>query len=129
MLKASSPVQGKDHNLSWKPLHYVSPISESCPGILHDIRDSLRATSSQSTAGLRVRGALQSGQRRREKKLKWNKTLIWYDTVSAVLIAVRGWSCTWQSLNAVSYTLNVSVVCSTNFALSLCPGKIVRLVF
>ena len=80
MLKASSPVQGKDHNLSWKPLHYVSPILESCPGILHDIRDSLRATSSQSTAGLRVRGALQSGQRRREKKLKWNKTImcIWH---------------------------------------------------
>ena len=70
MLEANSPVQGKDHNLSWKPLHYVSPILESCPGILHDIRDSLRATSSRSTVGLRVRGALQSGQRRRERKLK-----------------------------------------------------------
>lgn len=70
MLEANSPVQGKDHNLFWKPLHYVSPILESYPGILHDIRDSLRATSSRSTVGLRVRGALQSGQRRRERKLK-----------------------------------------------------------
>ena len=61
MLEANSPVQGKDHNLFWKPLHYVSPILESYPGILHDIRDSLRATSSRSTVGLRVRGALQSG--------------------------------------------------------------------
>ena len=130
--------------LCWKPTHLckvrtiISPGSHSIT--FHPSQSPVLESSTTSVIPCGPRAVDQllvwefeelSSLVKEEEKGNWNETKpsYVYDTVSAVLTTVHGWSCTWQSLNAVSYTLNVSFVCSTNFALSLCRGKIVRLVF
>ena len=130
--------------LCWKPTHLckvrtiISPGSHSIT--FHPSQSPVLESSTTSVIPCGPRAVDQllvwefeelSSLVKEEEKGNWNETKpsYVYDTVSAVLTPVRGWSCTGQSLNAVSYVLNVSVVCSTNFALSLCRGKIVRLVF
>lgn len=130
--------------LCWKPAHLCKVRTIIFPGshsiTFHPSQSPVLESSTTSVIPCGPRAVNQllvwefeelSSLVKEEEKRNWNETKpsCVYDTVSAVLTTVHGWSCTWQSLNAVSYTLNVSVVCSTNFALSLCRGKIVRLVF